>query len=249
MTTLAVFFNERLQEVDSHLEFLDAMERSARGGAPQFLRVENAITTDQQKILYSTVYLQLYNLVEATMSRCVEAVGDAASSGAWVASDLIPELQLEWVRAVARTHVDLTPQNRLVYAMELVKCVVDTLPLPPFKIEKGGGGNWDDKAIEAISKRLGFRLRISASVMTKVKQKIRNDLGPIGLVKSLRNELAHGAISFVECAGETDVAALRAIRDVTADYMRGVMQAFLSYIDEARFVQEARRPAVEIGNG
>jgi len=243
-----VFFQERLAEVDAHLELLEAMELSAQGGAPRFERVSTSITGRQQKILYSTVYLQLYNLVEATMSRCIEAVADAASGKgggkSWLPVELVPELRKEWVRSVARTHTDLNFENRLISTMGLVDLLVSSLPIPPFEIQKGGGGNWDDKTIETMSRRLGFRLKLSSAVMTRVKEKVRNDLGPIGLVKALRNELAHGGISFVECAGEADARALRDIRNVTSAYMEGVLRSFIRYIKNIEFVVEGKRVAV-----
>lgn len=245
MDALIAFFDERLAEVDAHLEFLEVMETSAQGGAPRFERASSNISGKQQKILYSTVYLQLYNLVEATMSRCIESVATAASGGdggkSWLPTDLIPELRKEWVRSVAKTHTDLNFENRLISTMALVDLLVNSLPVAPFDIQKGGGGNWDDKSIEAMSRRLGFRLKLNSALMTRVKGKVRNDLGPIGLVKSLRNELAHGEISFVECAGETDVRALRDIRDITSEYMRGVMNAFIKYIENIEFVVEGKR--------
>ncbi|MBD3826153.1 MAE_28990/MAE_18760 family HEPN-like nuclease [Stenotrophomonas sp.] len=241
MSDLRIFFNERLEEVDAHLSFLSAMEQSGQGGVPQFQRVPTPVTPMQQKILYSTVYLQLYNLIEATMSRCIDEVAAAAGAGSWAAADLIPQLRKEWVRSMAKTHVDQAPDKRLVAAVEMASALVSSVPVSDFKIDRGGGGNWDDKLIEKISERLGFELRLSAPIMTRVKQKVRNDLGPLGLVKSLRNQLAHGAISFVECAGETDTTALVSIRDTTEAYMRGVMETFVSYIDGLNFVVEDRR--------
>lgn len=247
MDALTTFFEDRLAEVDAHLELLQTMELSAQSGVPRFEGVAAPISVTQQKILYSTLYLQLYNLVEATMSRCLEAVANAASGvdggRAWLPGELIPELRREWVRSIARTHVDMNFDKRLGAALELVDFFVNSLPVAPFEIQKGGGGNWDDAAIESITRRLGFRINLNRNVMRRVKEKVRNDLGPISLVKWLRNNLAHGEMSFVDCAGEADVRSLKETRDVTADYMRGVLDSFIRYIREIEFVLEDRRGA------
>mgnify|MGYP007003995016 FL=1 len=113
-SNLAIGFQERLAEVEAYLEFLSTMEAQAQEGPPRIAGAEHPITTQQQRILYSSVYLQLYNLVEATMSRCIEAVSEAAKENAqWKPGDLSDSMRREWVRVTARTHVELAPENRL----------------------------------------------------------------------------------------------------------------------------------------
>ena len=105
-------FEERLQEIDAYLNLLDALERQVRTGPPSIGGAP--ITAQQQKILYSSVYLQLYNLVEATATWCIEAVTEAAAEGSrWRPVDLASKLRREWVRTTARTHVDLNYNHRL----------------------------------------------------------------------------------------------------------------------------------------
>src|ERR1051325_4470081 len=113
METLATFFEERLAEIDAYLEFLEALEKEAQSGPPRLGSSGPIITTQQQRILYSGAFLHLYNLVEATVVRCLDAITEAAiSAGSWTASDLKQELRREWVRVTARTHVDLNYENR-----------------------------------------------------------------------------------------------------------------------------------------
>jgi MAE_28990/MAE_18760-like HEPN len=61
---LAQAFDDRLQEINAYLSLLEALERQIREGPPRI--GGETITGQQQRILYSAVYLQLYNLVEAT---------------------------------------------------------------------------------------------------------------------------------------------------------------------------------------
>ncbi len=89
-------FEDRLQEIDAYLTLMDALERQIQVGPPRI--GGELITAQQQKILYSSVYLQLYNLVEATATWCVEAVASAAADGGrWRPNDLTIELRREWV--------------------------------------------------------------------------------------------------------------------------------------------------------
>jgi hypothetical protein len=112
-----------------------------------------------------------------------------------------------------------------------------------FSVEKGGGGNWDDSSIEKVVQRLGFTLQVDQAVYNDIKRKVRNDFGPLGLVKDLRNKLAHGSISFAECGDNVTVSDLRDITDKTAKYMRQVILQFVSFVDSHGYLIPEKRPA------
>lgn len=242
MPALTEAFEERLAEVETYLDFLQVVEERAQAGPPKLEGADQPISVVQQKILYSSVYLQLYNLVESTMTRCLNAVAAAARDGdAWLPGDLTMALRREWVRATARTHVELTPENRLESALALCTQLVSALPISQFSIEKSGG-SWDDEGIEKICARVGFQLHVSPEVYRGIKRKIRDDLGPLGLVKQLRNRLAHGDISFSECAEETTVAQLRDLKERTVGYLREVVSCVVAFVDGFEFLVPERRP-------
>lgn len=241
---LTRFFDERLGEIEAYLELLREIEIAAQSGPPKIQGSDARITASQQKILYSSVYLQLYNLVEATVSRCIDAVSAAAASGSrWRPEDLNNEMRGEWVRATARTHVALSPDNRLRTAILMCEHLIENLPMNDFKIDVGGGGNWDDEAIQKISSRIGCQLRISAQTRAAVKRPLRDDMGSMKLVRALRNGLAHGSISFIECAGEVSVSELVHLVESVGSYLRETIDCFSSYVDLFEFLQPDRKPA------
>jgi hypothetical protein len=234
-------FEERAQEIDAYLDLLAALEQQVREGPPKL--GGSIITSQQQKILYSSVYLQLYNLVEATATWCIDAVANAAwKSGRWLPADLSEELRREWVRVTARTHVPLNEENRLEAALKFFDRLVEPKPLSEWSLEKGGGGNWDDLELEAISVRLGFQLSISQPAYNGIKRKIREDRGTLALVKYFRNRLAHGSLSFAECGDGVTVGELRDIKERATNYLREVVLIFLAFIEEYRFIIPNRRP-------
>jgi MAE_28990/MAE_18760-like HEPN len=239
MRDLKAFFEEKVAETDAYMDLLSALERQAREGPPH-LSMEGGvyrISATQQKILYSSVYVQLYNLIESTITTCIEAVSDA-SAGRQPAH-LRDEIQKEWIRRIARTHVELTSEHRLETTFNFFEKT--SCPVEPFTIEKGGGGNWDDNSIEAIGKRLGFQIQVERVIYSLAKRKIRDDLGPLGVVKDFRNRLAHGDISFSECTEGVTVSQLLDIKDVTVRYMRGVVENFVAYISGLQFLKEQHR--------
>jgi hypothetical protein len=244
MDSLTIGFQERLTEVEAYLELLSTIDAQAQEGPPRIEGADNPITAQQMRILYSSVYLQLYNLVEATMSRCIEAVSKATQENAqWRPGDLNDSLKREWVRVMARTHIALAPENRLESALQLCDQLVASLPIAAFDIEKGGGGNWDDSEIEAISRRLGFQLTVSQPVYTAIKRPFRDDMGALALVKQLRNNLAHGSISFAQCAEDVTITLLIELKDRTVNYLREVVACFASYIESFEYLLPERRPA------
>lgn len=243
MAELLEAFEERFSEIEAYISFLQGIEALAQSGIPRLGSDGPPVTVQQTRILYSSVYLQLYNLVEATVTRCVDGVTKIAiGSGLWLPGDLADELRREWVRAMAKSHVELNSENRLKSALELCDHLVSALPVSSFKLEKGGGGNWDDTTIEAVAKRMGCRLRVGRSARSGVKRKFRGDEGALGLIVSQRNKLAHGSISFAEC-GENDTASeLLDLTRRTAAYMRDVVRTFEAFIDGHEYLRPDRRP-------
>ncbi|MDZ4797643.1 MAG: MAE_28990/MAE_18760 family HEPN-like nuclease [Bryobacteraceae bacterium] len=237
--TLTQTFEERLQEIDAYLELLEALEKQLQEGPPVIGGVR--ITAQQQKLLYSSVFLQLYNLVEATVTWCVSAVCDAAcDKGQWAPADFSSKLRREWVRSTARTHVDLNEENRLESAVELCEFLIQANPVVKFTVARRG--NWDELEIEAITQRLGFDLNISAGALKGIKRHIRDEKGALALIRDLRNRLGHGSLSFSECGEGYTVPDLRDLKERTAQYLREVVAAFRAYIDSYEFLLPARRP-------
>lgn len=246
MTTtsdLKTLFEERYDEIDAYVNLLEDIERAAMSGAPKIEGTNSRITASQQKILYSSLYLQLYNLVESTVSQCLDAVAEATVDNArWRPIDLNEKLRGEWVRSIARTHVDLNADNRLKSAMEMCDHLIRQLPMQELRIEKGGGGNWDDEAIEKITMRIGCTLAISKGTRSAIKRAVRDDLGPMKLVKNRRNSLAHGSISFTDCADGVAVSELRSMTDAVSQYLREAIECFISYIDLFEFLHPSSKP-------
>jgi hypothetical protein len=239
-------FEDRLQEIETYLDLLNTLEQQVQVGPPRVGGTTRGggtiITAQQQKILYSSVYLQLYNLIEATAAWCVQAVCLAATEGGpWLPTDLSAELRREWVRSVTRTHVELNQEARLDAAVRLFEQVLQ--PHPNWELKIDPRGNVDDEEIKVITRRLGCTLRVSGDVYSGIKRPIRDGRGPLALIKDLRNKLAHGTLSFSECGDGVTVSDLKELTRLTVLYLREVVTAFQAYIDAYEFLAPSRRPS------
>ena len=244
MDVMEQVFTERLQEIETYLDLLQTIEDQVRGGPPRVGTEGAIISTTQQRILYSSVYLQLYNLVEATITKCIEAVSLAiAAGGRWRPSDLSSQLRREWVRFLARTHVDLTYQRRLESSIQMCDHLIQSLPVGDLEIEKGGGGNWSDEEIYRVANRLGCALNLSPECVTAVKRPFKDDKGALALIVKLRNDLAHGSVSFGECGEGATVAELRDLTQRTGNYLKEVVASFDTFISSHTFLHPESRPA------
>lgn len=242
-TELVRFFDERYAEIGAYLSLLQNVEDAARGGPPRFEGTDAGITAEQKKIMSSSFYLQLYNLVEATILRCLEAVVGAVEEAKQRPGDLGGELRKEWVRAVARTHTSLGPEKRLEAALDLCDALLEQIPVRAFTIETGGGGNWDDSAIEKVCERVGCSLTLSPSVKEGAKRHFRDEMGALNLVKDRRNGLAHGSLSFVDCSDDVTVTELRRLSSAVGNYLREAVDCFVKFIQSDIGLIEA--PAVD----
>lgn len=237
-------FEERVLQCETYLDLIEALDSALKNGSMEIVGTTRfKISIDQQRILYSGVYLHLYNLVEATMTSCLELVSKAVTDEPkWQVKDLSEHLRKEWVKHVAQPNLFLNEKNRLDNALTLCDHLLSSLPIEEFEIAKGGGGNWHDGEISKIAKRVGFKLKIKPPVMKAITRPLRDDLGAMKLIKEMRNKLAHGSISFVECSRNDTPMNLRELFESVRDYMRAVVASFSQYVIEHQYLNEKSRP-------
>lgn len=240
-------FASLLDEIDEYLVFLRDLKKAVASGPPRIVSrlVSTEITARQQRMMYSSVYVQLYNLVESTFVLCLDEVASTvAGANAWKATDLAPLLRQEWIRYVARTHdTNLKEDRRFAASVRLFDHVAKGNTITQFKIARPTK-NWDDDSILAVIKRFGMDFTPKASTTTLVKRNRGNGLGALAYVKQLRNDLAHGVRSFSDCSQGVSVTDLTQLRDAVAIFLKELVQATEDYLNSYEYLEPLSRPAV-----
>lgn len=230
-------FHERCAELDDYIAFLRNMSEIVREGALRNADGSSLMTPSQQRVLFSSVYVQLYNMVESTVSLCLARLCEVLEGSGHIPGSWSDDVRREWLRWALKTHEALSPDNRLNTSCDIVALLLAGGPVGRVAIEKGGGGNWDDEEIfNFFKKRLGCPLRLSRSVQKGIKEKLRDGLGCLKVVRDYRNKLAHGNITFGECAAGLTVGELEGIAQRTKDYLAEVIDSFSEYLESESFL-------------
>lgn len=241
MDTVKTTYNERVSDIEAHFDLIkNISDAVASGGAK--LTVNSGyytITIQQQKILFSSTCLQLYNLVEATVNELLCAVGRNSQNG--INGDLTKlsnNIRDLYLKHMIPAEGNITPEKHLERAVELLHQAVGKTCVE-IKIPRGGGGNWDIQEIKNLSKRIGIDFELPENIYKKVSRPFRNEQGPLRYIKDVRNNLAHGSISFSDCGAGHSYSEFRALIDIVKEYLEFLISEYESYIDNARYLAPA----------
>jgi len=233
-------YNERVSDIEAHFELIKNISDAIGGGGAKF-PVNNGqytITIQQQKILFSSTYLQLYNLVESTVNQLLGAVSRHTQNG--INSDLTKlsdKIRDLYLKHMLPLEASLTPEKRLEHAIKLLHQAVGTEQVK-ITIPRGGGGSWDSLAIRHLNGRIGVELALPATIEEKLHRHFRDEKGPLQYIKDVRNALGHGDTSFADCGAGHSYSEFRALIDIVKEYLELLMDAYEQYINNQQYLAE-----------
>ena len=194
------------------------------------------VSPKQQRILYSAVFLHLYNLVESTITGCFNAVTRVAMDDGWMAGDLTEPLRREWIKVAMKTHSDMQPESPTRRRSRLpAHRLLAAMPVPPFKFQKGMG-TWDDQRIEEMGWTNWFAGSCQPPSATRSSNAHTRTIWDRSL-SSWTSETVSlmGNISFRRMRGRSGRGRkLRELRDTTVTYMREVPRSLCCLCESPR---------------
>lgn len=206
-STLFQDFNERCKEVSKYFIFLKSVEQGTiklsmedRNKQPKV----RLIDSDLEKTMKASGFLLLYNLIESTMRNAIETIFDELSSKRVCFDELRPE-----IKKIVLTNIKKRKADQILLS---ITAISSDIIAAGFDKEDLFSGNLDGKEIKRTANEYGFSCETDAR-----KTGNGNDLL---IIKSNRNDLAHGIKSFAEVGRDKSAEELLEIKNKVVKYLK-----------------------------
>jgi len=220
-------FESRVKEIDIYFTFLEnILESDVELHFPKKKRQKyKKIDGELTKILRANGFLLLYNLVESSVKKSIEEIFNSLNSEGATYKDVSEEMKKKWIEIKYKNF-----KNQEYVAQKIFECIsnieLDIINMP-FDAKHSISGNVDSRKIKDFSSSYGFSSKTHHS--TKDGEKLLT-------VKSKRNDLAHGVISFCDCGKDYTIEDLITIKKQVISYLRGILKNVGKFIDEKQYL-------------
>lgn len=181
-------FNVRVAEIDKYFEFIKNLEDDNRILTNYESSTTIRIDDDQLKIFKANGFLLLYNLIESTMLNSVISIFDEISVKNLSYKDLSEKVKKYWFKYKHKHDDNIKDATLYEKFYIIVEDILKDVTLDLIdKLEYGG--SIDGRRIKELAESLGVEFEnINYNIDTHGKILLE--------IKSKRNSLAHGNISF-----------------------------------------------------
>lgn len=208
-------FNDRKNEIEFYYSIMVEIDNGSA----------NINTIDNRrfyKIMKSNFLLMLYNLVEACIvSGMMEIYEDLKNNGCSY-NQVIREIQDIWSKSKINEIYGPTTE-RTAYENRVRQIIQDITTNTPIVLSKealGINGNLNAKKIKKICDK------------HKIRYRLQNQGESLERVKRERNSLAHGDVSFSDCARDLTIGDLEDIKDEVVQFLQDILNGMKDYYDQ-----------------
>lgn len=172
------------------------------------------------KIMKSNFLLMLYNLVESCIVNGMTEIYEGLKNDVCSYNDVISEIQSIWSKSqISRVYGQATKKSTYENKIEyIIKTITKNEPIILSKDSLNkAGGNLNAKTIIDIcdSHKIRYKLETKGESLERVKLE--------------RNKLAHGVVSFSDCARELTLGDLKNIRDEIVIFLDNILLGMKTY--------------------
>ncbi len=212
-------FEDRKREIEFYYSILVEIEN----GSDKIRTIDN---NRFFKICKSNFILMLYNLVEACTVNGMMEIYQNLKADACTYNDVIDEIKNIWSKnKVSEIYGPTTPQityeNRV---KDIINDITTNNPIVLNKSSLGISGNLDARKIKSICDT------------HKIRYVLENDGASLKQIKDKRNDLAHGDVSFSNCARDLTINDLNDIKDEVFLFLSGILEGMKKYHDEKLYI-------------
>ena len=224
MENVLLDFNKRAKDVDDYFIFLDSLEKQTTQLALLDTTGKYEIKSldpELAKTLKANGFLLLYNLVESTMRNAIEAIFEEFKNKAVTFDQLKPEIKL----IVLQNLKNRSPKKIYLTINQLSTDIITAT----FEREELFSGNVDARLIKEIADKYGFSYQTDFA-------KTKNGQNLV-VIKSNRNDLAHGIKSFEEVGGYQTLEELLEMKEEVIEYLTQILENVKTYLDNEEYLE------------
>lgn len=213
--------DNRKAQIESVIKLLEELDNNSI-----FLSEENNLlqpSTTLINTLKSSVYLMLYNAVEATMRECIVLIHDKIDDNCSNFDQLRQELKKEIITRIRKEHRKV---ENIISTSE--KSFSETIHKNSFEKTKLFSGNIDKDEIKKVSEIYGFEM--TSEYAKTLHGKTLKD------IKKKRNDLAHGNEDFANAAKLETVPDIKNLSNHTINYLQSIIENIEVCIEDKRYL-------------
>ena len=218
MNNTRLEYNKRLQEVEVYFETLKLLDSGSCSikcidilGQETIKEIDAELST----ILKANGFLLLYNLVESTIRKSIDAILYSIHTTSVTFGELSEELRRLWIKQEGK---NVNSDKIMSIAYTVLENKLLTFKRDCINIS----GNIDAQEIRKILKQVGGNEIENGRRLKDIKDK--------------RNHLAHGEYSFSEIGKDYTVNDLLIYKNDTKEYLSKVLDEIQSYIDNQKYL-------------
>ena len=220
-------FEQRKEDVETHfrcLSFIDSIE-THKGIPVRDPSSGNELQVDQQMqcCIKAQTLVLLYNMVESTICDCLNYIYDAVADDGLIYADLTNEMRNMWTascRRAKKPEKDLDESSKMPLLAVFETVAINT------------SGSIDIRKIYDAFEKHGC----------KIIEDKREECGLSFLtVKSKRNLLAHGNVSFSQCGAGYSFNDLVKMKGEITVFLGIVIEATKKFVDKKRYKRELKQ--------
>lgn len=217
-------FQERKNEIVNILSYLKYMEkeRSTNDSIEKNMEVGDVDFNKLQKTIKASILLMLYNLVESTLTNCLNEIHDVITESTIPYNKLNNSIQtlflayhIESMKKKGGRDDQASIMRDLIFLLKEERNISITYQ----ELNSVYGlysGNLDGKKVQSVLRRYG----VEVSLHTQ----------PLETIKSLRNKLTHGELSFEDVGKDAHLGQIDDYVDKTIKHMEDVIRCVETFI-------------------
>lgn len=216
-------FQARKREISRYIRFVDEIAREKLTIVDSRSKdnvYDSGVQSELIKTLKASAFLLLYNLLESTLKNSIEAIFDELQGKGVNFDSCRDELRHVVLGNLKRRNIDDVVPDISRIATDLISAT--------FRKDTLFSGNVDGRLVRATAKEYGFNAP-------------RRSSDELFVVKSNRNDLAHGNKTFSEVGREYDMRRVKGITNEVFHYLSELIDNVETYLENEHYLH-AKKP-------